>query len=255
MSLNQKRTILASLLIAAALLLVIPLGMVKAQTATISVSPSSNNVTVGQTLTVHIVISNVQNLYGVDIGLTWDTSMLSLKSNQSFVGVSGGVLNPQVYVQEDIASQQNGEYDLVATSESPAGPWAGTATITTLTFTVSHAGQSSLTLKSSGTATPELASYPQSGQSSELIPATVTNSVITATTSSTSPSASSSPTITTTTSSSPTSSPSSSTSPTPTPKIPEFPALGILGLLILISSALLLPKLRKQTLERTPLAS
>ena len=240
---DRKKVSIVVLLFVASLMLVLPTQMVKAQTATISVSPQNNIVTVGQTLTVHIEISNVANLYAVDIALTWDTSMLKLVSNQSFVGVSNGVLNAQVLVVQDTASQQSGEYNLIATSEFPAGPWSGSATVATLTFTVTRSGTSALTLKSSTSNSPELASYVQSGSgdTAEPITAAVINGNVSAAATSTSPSASQSPS----------SSSSTSSSPSPTPKVPEFPMLAILPLLVAASLILLLPKLRKQAFRRT----
>lgn len=242
MRLNQKKVYFAALLLAASLMVVLPAHLVSAQTATISVSPSTNVVSVGQTLTVHIELSNIQNLYGVDIALTWSTSMLKLDSNQSFVGVSNGILNAPIYWVQNTASQASGEYNLIATSENPAGPWSGSATVATLTFTVTSKGQSSLTLESSTSNTPQLASYPQpgSGDESEPISVTVVNGQVSTSSPSTSASPSSSPNASASpgTSTSPSGATSSPTA-TPTPKVPEFSAPTILPLLILAPLALL----------------
>ena len=239
MSINKRKTGLILLLLVTSLLFVLPFQIVKAQTTTVSVSPQDNTVSVGQTLTVHIEISNVENLYGVDIALTWDTSMLKLDSNQSFVGVASGILNTPVTVVQDTADQSTGEYHIVATSENPAGPFSGSGQVATLTFTVTSAGQSQLTFLNPN---EQLASYPQSGETSQFISATVVNGNV----STSSPSASPSST--------PSSSPSPITSPSTTPssttKVPEFPSLAILPLLILIPLILLAPKLRKQAFRR-----
>ena len=237
MHVKTRKTRLVLLLFVASLLFVLPFHMVKAQTTTVSVSPQTNIVSVGQTLTVNIEISNVQNLYAVDIALTWDTSMLKLTSNQSFVGVANGILNTPVTVVQDTADQSTGEYHLVATSENPAGPFSGSATVATLTFTVTSAGQSQLTFLNPD---QQLASYPQSGQTSQYITATVVNGSVSTSSNTTTPS--SSPTASA--SSSPSKSPSSS--PTATPKIPEFPSLAVLSLLVLIPLVLLVSKFRKQ---------
>jgi len=247
MLVNKKKTGLILLLFVASLLFVLPSQTVKAQTTTVSVSPQDNTVSVGQTLTIHIEINNVQNLYAVDIELTWDTSMLSLVSNQSFVGVTNGILNSPVTVVQDTADQSTGEYVLVATSENPAGPFSGSATVATLTFTVTSVGQSQLTFLNPS---EQLASYPQAGQTSQYISATVVNGNVSSTSSSSSPTSSPS--------SSPSGSSSPSISPSPTPssttKVPEFPSLATLPLLTLIPLILLAPKLRKQVFRRTPSA-
>ena len=237
MRVNKKQAFTILLLFAASLLFVLPIYVAKAQTATVSVSPQENTVSVGQTFTVHIQISDVQNLYAVDIALTWNITMLELDGNQSFVGVTNGILNTPVLVAQDTADQSIGEYHLVATSENPAGPFTGSATVATLTFKVTSAGQSQLALN------PQLASYPQSGETSQPINANVVNGSVSTSSSTASPSES----PTTSTSSSPSSSPSTSS----TPKVPEFPSLAILLLLVLIRLVLLMPKLRKHFFRRT----
>ena len=236
MRVNKRKTGSILLLFVASLLFVLPFQMVKAQTVTVSVQPQNNTVSVGQTLTVHIEISNVQNLYAVDISLTWDTSMLKLDSNESFVGVPNGILNTPVLVVQDTADQSTGEYHLVATSENPAGPFSGSATVATLTFTVISAGQSQLTFLNPN---QQLASYPQSGGTSEYISATVVNGNVYTSSTSPSPITSTSPPPS-----------NGSASPSSTPKVPEVPSLAILPLLMLIPLVLLMPKLRKQGFGR-----
>jgi len=236
MQVKHLKTSIVVLLLITSFLVILPIQMVKAQTTTISVSPQNNQVTVGQKLTVNIEISNVQNLYGVDIALTWSTSMLKLDSNQSFVPVSNGVgiLNGPVLVVQDTADQTTGEYNLIVTSENPAGAWSGSATIATLTFTVTSTGQSSLTLKSSTSSTPQLASYaaPGSGGTSEPISATVVNGIVTTASSSSTPTSS-----------------SSTSSPTATASVPELSviALLVIGVLITLAVAVLSVYMRRKT--------
>jgi hypothetical protein len=249
-------------LLAISVFIVLPNQMVKAQTATISVVPQNNPVTVGQTLTINIKISNVQNLYGVDIALTWDTSMLKLVSNQTFVPVSNGVgiLNPQVLFVQESADQSTGEYNLVATSENPAGPFSGSATVATLTFTVTSTGSSTLTLKSSTSSTPQLASYaaPGSGETSQPISATVVNGNVYTASSSSSPSSAPTSTASSTPSSS-SSSPSEGSSPTATatasstPKssssVPELSGISLAAIVVLVTfgALMLLAKTKKKS--------
>ena len=240
MRVKNLKTGLVMLLFVAALFVVLPNHIVKAQTATINVSPQSNLVTVGQTLKVNIQINNIQNLYGVDIALTWDTSMLKLVSNQTFAPVSNGagILNgPILFVQES-ADQSIGEYNLIATSENPAGAFSGSGTLATLTFTVTSTGSSALTLMSSTSSTPQLASYaaPGSGETSQPINVTVVNGNVYTASSSSSPS--SAPTSTTSASNS--STPSSSTTPTTTSSVPELSGMAILIVIIATSAAIVL---------------
>jgi len=231
MRLNKRKTDIIVLLFVVSLLIVLPIQMVKAQAATVSVSPQNNPVSVGQALTINVEISNIQNLYGVDITLNWDTSMLKLDSNQSFVGVSNGVLNAPVLVVQDTADQSSGQYHLVATSENPAGPFSGSATIATLTFTVTSTGQSKLTINPQS----QLASYaqPGSGEVSQPISFNIVNGNVYTGSSSSSPSASQTPSSSH--SSSPTSSSSASSSPSSTsPSLAKSPAFAVLLAIIVI---------------------
>ena len=154
------------LLTTCTLLAIFPIGAVLAQTTTVKVQPSNSAPSVGMTFTVDITISNVQNLYGVDVSLTWNKDILRIVSASSQLGVEshpGGVLHESVYVAEDSMSQQTGTYNLVAVSEGSAAAFSGSGKIVTLTFTVVHAGHSELTLVT------ELADHPAPGENSNFI--------------------------------------------------------------------------------------
>ena len=244
MHINRKKTSIIALLIVASLMVALPVQTVKAQTTTVEVSPQTSTPIVGQTLTISIQLNNVQNLYGIDLTLTWNPSLLSLQanSNQTFLGVSSGVLNAPISVVLDSATQATGEFHLVATSVAPATGFSGSGTIATLKFTVTGAGQSSLTIAST------LADYAPSGTSEP-----ITSNDLSGTVDATSSSSSSSPTTSTTPTSSPSPSlsPSSSstsspaTSPSPTPTIPEFPLIAILSIVVVLSSGIIVLTAKK----------
>jgi hypothetical protein len=163
MHLNQGKINLIALLFVVSLVVVLPIQIVKAQiSTTVSVSPQSSRPTVGQTITVTIQLSNVQNLYGIDVTLDYNNAVLQLTNEQPDLGtnaIPGGVLygNP---VTTDINNLQSGglyyntslstssEYHLFATSAGTAPSFNGSGTIATLTFKVISAGQSPLTLSS-----------------------------------------------------------------------------------------------------------
>jgi len=226
MRFNQKKTSIIVLLFVASLLIVLPIQMVKAQTTTtVNVTPQTSTPVVGQTITISITLNNVQNLYAVDVTLNWNTALLSFQtnSNQTFIGVSNGVLNTPISVVLDSASQAAGEFHLVVTSVSPTTGFSGSGTIATLKFTVTGAGKSSLTLVST------LADYAPGGIS-EPIAHNDLSGTVDATSSSSSPS--SSPT-------------SSSSSPTPTPKIPEFPLIATLSIVVVLASIAIVLAVKK----------
>lgn len=154
------------LLTSCALLAIFPIGLVLAQTPTVKVQPSNSAPSVGMTFTVDVTISNVQNLYGVDVSLTWNKDILRIVSASSQLGVEshpGGVLHESVYVAFDSMSQQTGTYQLVATSEGSAAAFSGSGKIVTLTFNVTKSGHSELTLVT------ELADKPVPPEPSNLI--------------------------------------------------------------------------------------
>ena len=246
MRFNQKKTSIIVLLFVASLLVVFPIQMVKAQTSTttVTVTPQTSTPVVGQTITISIHLNNVQNLYGIDVRLNWNTALLSFQtnSNQTFIGVSNGVLNTPISVVLDSASQAAGEFHLVVTSVSPATGFSGSGTIATLKFTVTSAGTSSLTVAST------LADYAPGG-TSEPIAHNDLSGTVDATASSSSPSTSPTPSSS---SSSPSSSPSSSSSPSPSflQSTPFLELLAIIAVvvIVLVSVAVLLSrKMMKKT--------
>jgi hypothetical protein len=247
MRVDQKKTGLIVALLLASLLAVLPIQMAKAQTATVSVSPQTSTASVGKTVTVAIQLSNVQNLYGLDVTLSYNNAVLQLTNSKPDLGTSsipGGVLYGDpvstnivaggVYYNTSLSTSS--DYELIATSENTAGntvgPFSGSGTIVTLTFSVLSSGQSPLTLNA------QLASYvqPGSGEVSGPISVTVVNGNFATTSSSASPSPSQTP-------SSSSSSPPSSSSPSPSStspshvKSPSFPVL--LAIIVVVVAVVL----------------
>jgi hypothetical protein len=163
------------LMLVLSLLLLYPVGTVFAQTSsgtTVAVTPSSNITRLGQTITINITITNVQNLYAIDVTLQWNTSALQVMNVDLRLGVeshSDGVLHGNsianetsvlpgdILVQENDASQELGQYRLVATSVAPAASFSGSGNIAIITFNVTSLGHSELVL------TTQLGYYNPSG--------------------------------------------------------------------------------------------
>src|SRR5665648_189244 len=199
---------------------------VSAQGTIVKAEASTTHPHVGDTLTVNIKISGVQNLFGVDVTLNWNPSVLSIISATSQLGVEshlGGVLhetsNYPIEVVDDIASQSTGQYRLLATSTGSASPFSGSGAIVTLTFRVTNPGSTGLAL------TSELSDHPAAGGTPNLIEhADTVDSV----------SALASGSLTTPT---PTSAPETSTSPQPSTTIPEFSNIALITSLVIVLSA------------------
>ena len=259
MRVNQKKTGLIVLLLAS-LLVAIPIQTAKAQTATVSVSPQTSTASVGKTVTVAIQLSNVQNLYGLDVTLSYNNAVLQLTNSQLDLGTSsipGGILYGDpvstnivaggVYYNTSLSTSS--DYELYATSENTAGPFSGSGTIVTLTFTVLSSGQSPLTLN------VQLASYaqPGSGEVSEPISASVVNGYFVTTSSSTSPSTSQTPSPSPSHSSPPSSATSSpsATSPSPLKSSAFLVLLAIIVVVVVVLVALAFVFSRKRP-KKTP---
>jgi hypothetical protein len=256
MRVNKRKADIIALLFVASLLVVLPIQMVKAQTTTVSVAPQNSTVSIGKTVIVTIQLSNVQNLYGLDVTLDYNNTVLQLTNEQPDLGtlaIPGGVLygNP---VTTDINSLQSGglyyntslstpsEYHLFSFSAGTAPSFNGSGTIVTLTFRVIGAGKSPLTLSSN------LSDHPAPTETSSPIPHNDVSGTVDVTSSS-----SSSPTPSSSPSSSPSSpSPSASSSPSATspshPKSPAFPVLlAIIAVVIVVLVALAVLLSRRRT--------
>ncbi|HMK95160.1 MAG TPA: cohesin domain-containing protein [Candidatus Limnocylindrales bacterium] len=178
--------------------------MVKAQTSTsVSVEPQNSVSAVSQTLTIRIQINNVQNLYGLDVTLDYDSAILQLANAQPDLGsaaISGGGVLHGAPVTTNLNNLQPGslyyntslstsnEYRIFATSVASAPAFSGGGTIVTLTFQVLAAGKSPLTLSST------LADYPSDGETSNPIAHTDISGTVVATLSSSSPTPTATPT-------------------------------------------------------------
>ena len=155
------------LILVSTLLILYPFQAVYAQgssNTTVAVNPSTTMTRIGETIAINITLSNVQNLYGLDVTLQWNTSALQVLNVNLRLGVeshSDGVLheasNANIFVKENNASQELGEYHLVATSVAPAPPFSGSGNIAIITFNVTSIGHSELNL------TTQLADYNPSG--------------------------------------------------------------------------------------------
>jgi hypothetical protein len=153
------------LIVALLALSLIPTAFAQGSSNTkVAVNPASTNALLGKTITINITLSNVQNLYGLDVTLLWNPSALKIQNVNIRLGVEShpdGVLHEapsaDIFVQENNADQENGEYHLVATSVAPASSFSGSGTIASITFNVTDIGHSELIL------TTELGDYNPSG--------------------------------------------------------------------------------------------
>ncbi len=127
--------------------------LASADTMTVNAQATPSQPHVGDTLTVDVKIPNAQNLFGVDVTLDWNPSVLQFISATPQLGVeshSGGVLHESgSYPIEIVDNSQTaaGEYHLLATATGSTTPgFSGSGTIVTLKFNVTSAGSAGLSL-------------------------------------------------------------------------------------------------------------
>jgi hypothetical protein len=102
---------------------------------------------VGETFTVNITVANVQNLYGIEIALYWNASILRIADTGVRLGKEDypdGVLHKQVYENETF---MEGKYLLYGLSTQPAPSFNGSGTIVRITFNVTGVGTCDLSLE------------------------------------------------------------------------------------------------------------
>jgi len=116
----------------------------------VKVEPYANFAHVDETFTVNITVVNVQNLYGVEVVLHWNTSILEVVNTDVRLGVEShpnGVLHEPIFIAKNETTQEEGKYLLAGTSTAPAPPFNGSGNIVRITFNVTNAGNSKLDLE------------------------------------------------------------------------------------------------------------
>lgn len=131
----------------------------------VRVEPSPSYSDIGETFTINITVVDVQNLYGIEVTLYWNASVLYAVSVDTRLGVEShpdGVLHeiPETtlisyYKNETL--QEQGKYFLAASSSAPADSFNGSGNIIKTTFKVINEGSSELNLET------KLASKPPPG--------------------------------------------------------------------------------------------
>ena len=171
----SKKVALALVLVLLSIYLVQSASSQVDSNTVVRAQPSTSTPHVGETFTVSVIIENVQNLYGIDVALSWNDSVLQVQSVDLRLGVeshSDGVLHGNrlnydvdTVVSGDIyVSEENvlGSYSLTALTIGSSA-FSGSGTIVNITFKAANIGRSTLVLET------ELAAYPQPEEPSEFI--------------------------------------------------------------------------------------
>ena len=113
----------------------------------VKVEPYASIAQVGETFTINITLTDVQNLYGVDVTLRWNTSILQVVDVDVRLGEEDGVLYKTIFIAENETIQEEGKYHLAGTSTEPAEPFSGSGNIVRITFIVTNVGGCKLDLE------------------------------------------------------------------------------------------------------------
>jgi hypothetical protein len=149
-----------------ALLLLLPVQTAWSQgtNTKVQVDPKDSVAIIGENFTVNVTVSNVQNLFGLNLTVNWNASLLQIVAANTQLGVEtypGGVLygnrlnfdydalvEGDIYIGENLTLQSEGEYHLVAACVGDGPSFSGTGTIVILTFKVLDLGDSAITVQS-----------------------------------------------------------------------------------------------------------
>jgi len=116
---------------------------------TTKVEPYVSTAQVGESFTINITLTDVQNLYGVDVFLQWDASILQVVGIDIRLGIEScpdGVLHEPFFIAKNETIQEEGKYTLAGTSTSPAPPFNGSGNIVKIIFKVTNIGSCKLDL-------------------------------------------------------------------------------------------------------------
>jgi len=148
------KTALISILLSVTLVLafMVPAGVASLETR-VYVDPSETLVLVGETFVIYVKIADVINLYGYDIWLRYDTSILDVLS----VGPPHMLPEPMIEIIEP-----EGIIHIYKILFPPAMPISGSGTVASITFNATAPGNCILDLFSVTLYDPNYISIPHS---------------------------------------------------------------------------------------------
>lgn len=124
---------------------------VNASSATVvKVEPHSSTASVGESFTVNITVTDVQNLFGLEVTLYWNKSVLDISGVDVRLGIEthpDGVLHEPLFIAKNETIQGEGKYQLIATSTGQTtSSFNGGGNIARIIFKVINVGSSELNL-------------------------------------------------------------------------------------------------------------
>ena len=139
-------------------------------TASVRLAPALLELKPGSDGNVALLFENVQDLYGLEVHLSFDPSLVQVvdaSSGSSGVQVQAADWLKDAFVAANRADNASGALDFAATLLSPSSPVSGSKTFATITLRAKQAGVSALKIDSAILATRDgqiIASQLQDGQ-------------------------------------------------------------------------------------------
>ncbi len=139
------RSLIALTLLLAILLAPIQYGL--AQGATVSLSPANGSVDLGHTIKVSIRLDNVSDLYGAEVHLTFDPTLLEVVDTDdqaAGVQIAAGTFLAADFVAQNAADNTAGKIDFAISQMPPHDPVTGSGTLAEITFQGKGVGTSDI---------------------------------------------------------------------------------------------------------------
>ena len=126
---------------------IVPISTFASPETVVKIEPNVSFVEANETFVINVTVSDVRNLWAVEVILRWNPSRLEAENIDLRVGVEScpdGVLHerppqpplPSLYIVENNLDQEKGQYSLAATSIEPASSFNGSGNIVRITFHV-----------------------------------------------------------------------------------------------------------------------
>jgi hypothetical protein len=103
----------------------------------VCVNPEVTEVQAGLTFTVDFNITNIEDLYSLDIKIGWNTTLMDYVNHTITIPVEqnpGGILHMPASITKDKLNQTAGTYQIVAKSVEAAYPFTGSGTVFRMIF-------------------------------------------------------------------------------------------------------------------------
>lgn len=117
--------------------------------ASMSISPSHRQVTISNTTTVDILIANAANLYGAEVHIAFDPTIVQVvdaDDGATDVQIGVGVFPHPDYVPVNIVNNTEGTIDFAMTQIPPRAAVNGSGVLATITFLAMQGGVSPVTI-------------------------------------------------------------------------------------------------------------